>query len=121
MKRFLTWVLALPIGMVVVALAVANRRPVTLSLDPFRPDDPAIAVTLPLFLPILGAVVLGVLLGGVAVWLGQGKHRKAARAGRRATTRLEAERATLAAEVAKHAGGGEAAVAALPKPGAEAA
>lgn len=40
MKRILTWLLALPIGVVVVALAVANRRPVTLSLDPFKPDDP---------------------------------------------------------------------------------
>ncbi len=119
MKRFLTWLFALPIGIVVVALAVANRRPVTLSLDPFRPDDPALAVTLPLFLPILGAVVLGVVLGGVAVWFGQGKHRKAARVGRRETNRLEAERSALAAEVA--ARDGVVAGLALPKPGAEAA
>ena len=118
MKRFLTWLLALPIGIVVVALAVANRRPVTLSLDPFRPDDPALAVTLPLFLPILGAVILGVVFGGVAVWFGQGKHRKAARAGRRAAGRLEVERATLAAEVARR---DAVAAPALPKPDAEAA
>lgn len=104
MKRFLTWLLALPIGIVVVALAVANRRIVTLSLDPFRPDDPALSIGLPLFLLPLGALIVGVLLGGVTVWWRQGAWRKAARAGRREAAKLEAERARLAAEVATRDG-----------------
>jgi hypothetical protein len=104
MKRFLTWLLALPIGIVVVALAVANRRLVTLSLDPFRPDDPALSIALPLFLLPLGALILGVVLGGVTVWWRQGAYRKAARAGRREAAKLEAERSRLAAEVAARDG-----------------
>lgn len=104
MKRFLTWLLALPIGIVVVALAVANRRVVTLSLDPFRPDDPALSITLPLFLLPLGALFLGVVLGGVTVWWRQGSWRKAARAGRREADKLEVERSRLAAEVAARDG-----------------
>lgn len=119
MKRILTWLLALPIGVVVVALSVANRRPVTLSLDPFRPDDPALATSVPLFVLPLAAMILGVILGGFAVWLGQGRHRKAARLGRRAAARLEAERAELAAKVAER--DGVVASLALPGPGAKAA
>ncbi|MCE1237858.1 MAG: DUF1049 domain-containing protein [Hyphomicrobiales bacterium] len=119
MKRILTWLLALPIGVVVVALSVANRRPATLSLDPFRPEDPALAVTIPLFVLPLAAMILGVIFGGVAVWFGQGKHRKAARIGRRAVAKAEAERAELAAKVAER--DGVVASLALPGPGAKAA
>jgi uncharacterized integral membrane protein len=112
MKRFFTWLLALPIGVVVVALAVANRRLVTVSLDPFRPDDPALSITLPLFLLPLAALILGVMIGGVVTWWRQGVHRKAARAVRREAVRLEAERAGLAAQVAEK----DAVVAALTAP-----
>ncbi len=104
MKRFVTWLLALPIGIVVVALSVANRHMVTLSLDPFRADDPALTVSLPMFVLPLGSLILGVFLGGVAVWLGQHKYRKAARVGRRETAKLEAERTVLAAKVAEREG-----------------
>lgn len=115
MKRIVTWLVALPVGIVVVALAVANRRAVTVALDPFRPDDPALSVSLPLFLVALGALILGVLLGGGAVWFGQHKYRKAARAGRREAARLEAERAVLVAKVAER-DGVVADLAALPGP-----
>ena len=123
MKRILTWLLALPIGVVVVALAVANRRPVTLSLDPFKPDDPAWSITLPLFLLPLAALILGVVLGGIVTWWRQGVHRKAARTVRREAVRLEAERSRLAAEVAAREGvvagiAGPNGATALPAPGA---
>ena len=104
MMRLVTWLLALPIGAAVVALAVANRRPVTLALDPFRPEDPVVAVTLPLFVLVLGSLILGVVLGGGAVWWGQRVHRRAARARRREVARLEGEKARLAAAVAAQAG-----------------
>ena len=115
MKRIVTWLFALPIGIVVVALSVANRHMVTVALDPFRPQDPALAVSLPLFLLPLAAMILGVVLGGVAVWFGQGKYRKAARVGRREAVKLEAERSVLAAKVAEKEG--VVAGLALPAPG----
>ncbi|MER2606193.1 MAG: LapA family protein [Siculibacillus sp.] len=119
MMRLLSWLLALPIGIVVVALSVANRKPVTLALDPFRPDSPAFAVSVPLFLLVLGAMILGVVLGGLAVWWRQRIHRRAARERGREAARLEAERAKLAADIAQR--DGVVAGLALPAPGARAA
>ena len=54
---------------VVVALSVANRRPVTLSLDPFRPDQPAWSVSVPLFALVLGWAVWGDVPNALA-WAG---------------------------------------------------
>jgi len=45
-------------------LAIANRQDVVFSLDPLSQATPAIAVHLPLFLLLFGAIVFGVLLGG---------------------------------------------------------
>jgi len=117
MKRLFAWVLALPIAVVAVTLAVANRKPVTLALDPFRPENPAFSVVVPLFVVILAALILGVLLGGVTMWWRQRFHRRAARIGRRETNRLAAEKDALAAKVAEK----EIAIAALslPAPGGD--
>ena len=43
MIRFLKALILLPIAILVVLLAVANRAPVTLSLDPFSQDAPEFA------------------------------------------------------------------------------
>ena len=48
----------------------------TLSLDPFSQDAPEFASTLPLFALIFAAVMVGVVIGGAAAWLAQGKHRR---------------------------------------------
>lgn len=117
LQRLLTWLVALPFGAVVVALSVTNRKPVTVALDPFRPEDPAFAVDVPLFALVLGALVLGIVLGGITVWLNQGIHRKAARSGRRETARLEGERDRLAADLAARTEAVPAAGLALPAPG----
>ena len=78
--RKLVWVLGiLPAGILLVALAVANRHAVRLVLDPLAPQDPALSLEAPLFLMLLAAVAAGVLLGGVATWLKQRKWRRAAR------------------------------------------
>ena len=80
MIRFLKALILLPVAILVVLLAVANRAPVTLSLDPFSQDAPEFATQLPLFAVIFAAVMLGVVIGGVASWLAQGKNRKSRRA-----------------------------------------
>lgn len=94
MIRFLKALVLLPIAILVVLLAVANRGPVTLSLDPFSQEAPEFAAQVPLFLVIFGAVAVGVLIGGIATWLAQGKHRRARRQYKREVSRLrdEAER-----------------------------
>ena len=101
MVGFLKGLVLLPIAIVLVLLAVANRGPVTLSFDPFSKGAPELSVTLPLFALLLAAVVVGVLLGGIGSWLAGGKHRQARRMSHREINRLNAEadrlRATLVA------------------------
>lgn len=79
MLRLLSYLIALPLAVVLIALAVANRAPVTLSLDPFSPEAPAMTVTTPLFMALFAALVLGIVIGGGASWLAQGKWRRVAR------------------------------------------
>jgi len=89
--RFLKALILLPIAIVVVLLAVANRAPVTLSLDPFSQEAPEFALQLPLFAVIFAAVAVGVVIGGVASWLAQGKNRRARRRFRREADQLRHE------------------------------
>lgn len=62
-----------------VTLAVANRHDVTLVLDPFKPEAPVLSLTAPFFVYMFGALFFGLILGGMASWLSQGKWRKTAR------------------------------------------
>lgn len=91
MIRFLKALVLLPVAILIVLLAVANRAPVTLSLDPFSREAPEIAAQLPLFAVIFAAVMVGVVIGGTATWLAQGKHRRARRQFRREVTQLRSE------------------------------
>jgi uncharacterized integral membrane protein len=98
--RFLKALILLPIAILIVLLAVANRTPVTLSLDPFSQDAPEFATQLPLFAVIFAAVMLGVVIGGTASWLAQGKNRKSRRELRRETRQLRYETERLKAQSA---------------------
>jgi uncharacterized integral membrane protein len=95
MRQFLKGLILLPIAIVIVLLAVANRAPVRLSFDPFTRPEPMFSATLPLFAVIFGAVMLGVVIGGVASWLAQSKHRRLERRYRREARRLREERERL--------------------------
>ena len=79
MRKFLTALVVIPLGLVLIVFAVANRHFVTVSFDPFVSNDPSFSVTLPLFLLLIVVAALGVLAGGCAVWFGQRHWRRAAR------------------------------------------
>ncbi|MBD8906923.1 LapA family protein [Methylorubrum zatmanii] len=120
MIRFLKALVLLPVAIVVVLLAVANREPVTLSLDPFSPE-PVFSAALPLYAVVFGAVALGILVGGIGSWLGQSKTRQRARYHRREADRLAKEAAelkTFGTPGAEPGFGGVGAHAALPAPAA---
>lgn len=91
MRTFLRLLILAPVALVAILLALANRGPVTLSLDPFVREAPALTVTLPVFVILFGAVMLGVVLGGVGTWLAQGRYRRSARHLRRENQKLNAE------------------------------
>jgi uncharacterized integral membrane protein len=78
-RKVVTWVLIVPLAAVIIAFAVANRQTVTVSFDPFSSTSPAYAATLPRFVVLFMALILGVLVGGIAAWLGQRRWRRAAR------------------------------------------
>jgi uncharacterized integral membrane protein len=90
-RRLLAIVIFVPIAIVLVALAVANRQPVVLALDPFSPAEPAASVVLPFYLFLLVALILGVLIGGIASWLRQSRHRREERRFRAELARRERE------------------------------
>jgi uncharacterized integral membrane protein len=79
LRRIISMLIVVPLAIVAVAFAVANRQKVTVSFDPFSSTDPAYATTLPLFVLIFALMILGVLIGGVAAWIGQSKWRRTAR------------------------------------------
>ena len=101
MRKFLTALIVIPLGLILVTFAVANRHFVTVSFDPFITNDPSFSVTLPLFLLLIVVAALAVLAGGCAVWLGQRHWRRAARRNdadaRAARTELADLRAQMAA------------------------
>ncbi|MEJ8570531.1 LapA family protein [Microbaculum marinum] len=86
-RRLVQFLIYLPLAVILIVLSVANRHPVTISLDPFNGTDPAVSVTLPLFLIIFAALLVGVVVGGTAAWLSQGKWRRRARVHRQEAAR----------------------------------
>ena len=93
MRKFLTALVVIPLGLLLVVFAVANRHFVTVSFDPFNSTDASLSRSVPLFLLLILVAALGVLAGGSAVWLGQRHWRRAAR-------RHEADARTARAELA---------------------
>ena len=83
MKHF-SWILTLPLTIVVIVFAVANRNFVPLDLWPFE-----IAVQVPIFVLVLGSLFVGFLIGALAMWVSGGKQRRRARAARSRLAKLE--------------------------------
>ena len=79
LNRFLTIAVFIPLAIVLIALAVANRAPVDFTLDPFNPGNPGLTVAMPLFVYLFAALVLGLVIGSMATWFRQGRYRKQAR------------------------------------------
>ena len=78
-RKIVTALILVPLAVIVIALAVANRQPVVVSFDPFDQLHPAMARALPLYQLMLLLLIAGVVVGGVAAWVRQGKWRRAAR------------------------------------------
>lgn len=81
MKRILTWLFWAPLAIVLIVVAVANRHWVIFSLDPLSRSDPVFAIELPMFVLLFAAILAGLMIGGAASWINQGKWRRAAREG----------------------------------------
>ena len=91
-RKVISAIIVIPLLVVVVGFAVANRQAVTVSFDPFSSADPAYALTLPLFVIIFVLLIVGVIIGGVASWMRQASWRRSAR-------RLDAQVRDLHSEI----------------------
>jgi len=91
LRKLVTALILVPLAIVLVAFAVANRQTVVVSFDPFDQAHPAFTLAVPLFALILALVVSGVIVGGVAAWLRQSKWRRTARLAQAQTRELGAE------------------------------
>ena len=91
MRRLLRWLIGVPIFVIVMGFAVANRQWTQLSLDPFHETDPALALSMPLWLLLFVGIFIGILVGWFFCWLAQGKWRRLARERQREIARLHNE------------------------------
>ena len=80
MRKFLSTLVLVPLGLIFIVFAVANRHLVTVSFDPFGSGDSAFDLRPePLFVIIIAAMIVGVVTGGSATWFRQRRWRRAAR------------------------------------------
>jgi uncharacterized integral membrane protein len=79
LRRTVWFAIAFPVAILLTTLAFANRHTVRLVLDPFRPADPVVSLVLPFYVYLFGALLIGVLAGGLATWMTQSRWRRSAR------------------------------------------
>lgn len=92
-KRIVGWFVLIPLCLVLIVFALANRHSVIVNFNPFAaaPTSPNQQSGVPLFLLIFAVLLTGVLLGGIATWFAQGPHRRDERHFKRETERLHRE------------------------------
>jgi uncharacterized integral membrane protein len=78
-RKIVTALIVVPLAVIIIAFAVANRQMVTVSFDPTSSTNPVYAATVPLFVLIFVLLILGVIIGGIAAWLRQSPWRRTAR------------------------------------------
>jgi lipopolysaccharide assembly protein A len=90
MTRLIRLVLGLAGLVVIVAFAIANRTPVEVSFAPLP-----VLLEVPVYGVLLLGLVVGGLIGGIAVWLGGHGYRRDARRMRNKVWALENQVAVL--------------------------
>jgi uncharacterized integral membrane protein len=92
-RRIVGWVVLVPLCLVLIVFALANRQLVVVNFNPFvaSGDLTAPGIGVPLFLVLFTVLLFGVVLGGVATWFAQAHHRRDERSYRREAERLHRE------------------------------
>jgi hypothetical protein len=99
LRRVLRWVIGLPVAIIVISFAIANRQWITVSLDPFSKDAPFASLDVPLWSLFFCGIFFGLIAGWVACWFAQGKWRRSARETRRELVQTQAETSQLRREI----------------------
>ena len=100
MKLFFRVFVVLPIALVLLLFAIANRREVTVSFDPFPGGDiSGPEITAPLFIVLILTGIVGLIVGAIIAWARQGHWRREARLSRMDANNARAEADRLRADL----------------------
>jgi uncharacterized integral membrane protein len=99
LQRIMRWTIGLPIAIIVVSFAIANRQWITVSFDPFSREAPFAAMAMPLWVLFFCGVFFGLITGWIACWFAQGKWRREAKDTRKELARSQSEASDLRREV----------------------
>lgn len=77
-----------------VGVALANRHGVMVSLDPIDGTAGPLAMGLPLYIIIFIATFIGIGFGALVTWLGQSRHRRAAKTAKKQAAALHQDAMT---------------------------
>jgi len=83
-SKLLYWLIALPIGLILIVFSVSNRDGVVVSFSPLPYE-----MSIPLFLLVFAVFVVGVLVGGLLGWMGGHGARRRARERKHRIAELE--------------------------------
>ena len=75
MKRLLAIFILLPVAILIVALSLANRQPVRLSVPNFN-GEALFAMQAPLFVVLFAILFIGMIIGSLGTWVRQSRHRR---------------------------------------------
>lgn len=84
--KLLSWIVLAIVAVVLILFAISNREAVSVGLWPL----PAL-VELPLYLVLLGTLIVGFIVGELAAWVRAWRWRREARRGRERIVTLERE------------------------------
>jgi uncharacterized integral membrane protein len=85
-SKLLYWLIALPIGLILIVFSVSNRDGVVVSFSPLPYE-----MSIPLFLLVFIVFVVGILVGGLLGWMGGHGARRRARERRHRISELETQ------------------------------
>jgi uncharacterized integral membrane protein len=92
MRSIIRIIVFVPLGLLLLFFAMANRGLVKVGFDPFAAGDPnAPSFEAPLFLVVLVSAAVGVTAGSLSSWLAHRRHRRDAREARKDAKKARAE------------------------------
>lgn len=97
-RSILWWILAIIVGIALTAFAIHNTQATDLNLWPAP-----FAIKIPLFIIVLGAIILGFLAGALVMWIAAGRSRQRARKRGRQVRTLSSKLEEAEAEIARQA------------------
>jgi uncharacterized integral membrane protein len=91
MRSILRIIVFVPLGLILLFFAMANRGAVRIGLDPFASGESAPSFEAPLFLVVLASAAVGVVAGSLSSWVSNRRYRREAREARNDAKKARAE------------------------------